>query len=55
MKDYSAKLDPKRQFGSRGMSGTNPDAIEAWAFDALSLEAIPPALEALRQSRAALR
>ena len=38
MKDYSAKLDPKRQFGSRGMSGTNPDAIEAWAFDALSLE-----------------
>jgi hypothetical protein len=40
LKDYSAKLDPKRQFGSRGMSGTNPDAIEAWAFDPLTLEAL---------------
>jgi hypothetical protein len=36
--DYSAKLDPNLKFGSRGMSGTNPDAIEAWAFDPLSLE-----------------
>jgi len=39
---YSDKLDPNRKFGSRGMSGTNPDAIEAWAFD-------PPTLEALLQ------
>jgi hypothetical protein len=38
-KAYSKKLDPKLQFGSRGMSGTDPDAIEAWAFDPLTLEA----------------
>jgi hypothetical protein len=37
---YGSKLDPALQFGSRGMAGTNPDAIEAWAFD-------PPTLEAL--------
>lgn len=37
---YGEKLDPNLKFGSRGMSGTNPDAIEAWAFDALSLEAL---------------
>lgn len=36
---YKSKLDPKLKFGSRGMSGTNPDAIEAWAFDAFTLEA----------------
>ena len=35
---YGSKLDPKRKFGSRGMSGTNPDAIEAWAFDPLTME-----------------
>ena len=34
-----AKLDPNLKFGSRGMSGTNPDAIEAWAFDPFTLEA----------------
>lgn len=39
-KTYSAKLDPDLKFGSRGMSGTNPDAIEAWAFDAFTLEAL---------------
>lgn len=39
-KAYSAKLDPDLKFGSRGMSGTDPDAIEAWAFDPLSLEAL---------------
>ncbi len=38
--DYSAKLDPNKKFGSRGMSGTNPDAIEAWAFDPFTLEAL---------------
>jgi hypothetical protein len=36
---YKSKLDPNLKFGSRGMSGTNPDAIEAWAFDAFTLEA----------------
>ena len=39
-KSYSAKLDPNLQRGSRGMVGTDPDAIEAWAFDPLSLEAL---------------
>jgi hypothetical protein len=39
MKDYSKKLDPNLQVGSRGMPGTNPDAIEAWAFDPVTLEA----------------
>lgn len=36
---YKSKLDPNLKFGSRGMAGTNPDAIEAWAFDAFTLEA----------------
>ena len=49
------KLDPNLKFGSRGMSGTNPDAIEAWAFDPFTLEALLQAPEALRQRRAALR
>ena len=40
LKEYSKKLDPKLRFGSRGMSGTDPDAIEAWAFDPLTLEAL---------------
>jgi hypothetical protein len=39
MVSYKSKLDPELKFGSRGMSGTNPDAIEAWAFDPLTLEA----------------
>lgn len=39
MVGYKSKLDPELKFGSRGMSGTNPDAIEAWAFDPLTLEA----------------
>jgi hypothetical protein len=40
LKAYSSKLDPELKFGSRSMSGTNPDAIEAWAFDPLTLEAL---------------
>jgi hypothetical protein len=35
--------------GSRGMVGTNPDAIEAWAFDAKVLEALLERLEPYRQ------
>ena len=34
-----------RKFGSRGMIGTNPDAIEAWAFDPVTLEALLRRLE----------
>jgi hypothetical protein len=37
---YGKKLDLKFKFGSRGMSGTDPDAIEAWAFDPVTLEAL---------------
>ena len=40
LKAYSSKLDPELKFGSRSMSGTHPDAIEAWAFDPLTLEAL---------------
>ena len=52
---FGKKLDPNLKFGSRGMSGTNPDAIEAWAFDPVTLEALLQAPEAVRQRRAALR
>ncbi|MGH8237853.1 MAG: hypothetical protein ACREXP_12625, partial [Steroidobacteraceae bacterium] len=45
---YSEKLDPKLKFGSRGMSGTDPDAIEAWAFDPFTLEALLNRLEPYR-------
>jgi hypothetical protein len=37
---YSKRLNPNLKFGSRGMPGTNPDAIEAWAFDPHTLEAL---------------
>lgn len=37
---FSKKLDPKLKFGTRGMSGTDPDAIEAWAFDPVTTEAL---------------
>ena len=37
VKDYEAKLQPGLRSGSRGMMGTNPDAIEAWAFDPKTL------------------
>jgi hypothetical protein len=40
VKDYALKVDPRLPFGSRGMAGTNPDAIEAWAFDPITLEAL---------------
>ena len=33
MIQYGKKFDPKLVIGTRGMTGTNPDAIEAWAFD----------------------
>jgi hypothetical protein len=49
VKDYEAKLDPRLRFGSRGMLGTNPDAIEAWAFDPVTLEALLKRLEPYRQ------
>jgi hypothetical protein len=35
--------------GTKGMTGTNPDAIEAWAFDPKTLEALLRKLEPYRQ------
>lgn len=46
---YKDKLDPDLKFGSRGMVGTNPDAIEAWAFDPVTFEALLKRLEPYRQ------
>jgi hypothetical protein len=48
--DYAKRLDPRFKFGSRGMPGTNPDAIEAWAFDPLTLEALLARLEPYRNA-----
>jgi hypothetical protein len=48
-KDFSEKLQPGLRTGSRGMPGTNPDAIEAWAFDVKTLEALLRRLEPYRQ------
>jgi hypothetical protein len=45
---YSEKLDPQLKFGTRGMSGTDPDAIEAWAFDPITMEALLKRLEPYR-------
>lgn len=46
---YKEKLDPALKFGSRSMIGTNPDAIEAWAFDPVTMEALFKRLEPYRQ------
>ena len=49
VKDYNDKLKPGLRSGARGMMGTNPDAIEAWAFDPKTLEALLRRLEPYRQ------
>ncbi len=49
IKDYNKKLQPGLRSGARGMMGTNPDAIEAWAFDPKTLEALLRRLEPYRQ------
>lgn len=46
---YSKNLDPNLKFGTRLMAGTDPDAIEAWAFDAETLEALFKRLQPYRQ------
>ncbi|MGH8718978.1 MAG: hypothetical protein ACREV0_08580 [Burkholderiales bacterium] len=43
------ELIKKHRVGTRGMSGTHPDAIEAWAFDPLVLEALLARLAAHRR------
>ncbi len=49
IKDFGDKLHPGLRFGSRAMVGTDPDAIEAWAFDPKTLEALLQRLEPYRQ------
>lgn len=48
-KDFADKLDPALASGARGMAGTNPDAIEAWAFDLKTFEALLRRLEPYRR------
>lgn len=47
--DARARLLLDNQIGTRRMVGTNPDAIEAWAFDPLTLEALLARLAAHRR------
>lgn len=42
-------LSPDSTSGLRGMTGTNPDAIEAWAFDAETFEHLLKRLEPYRR------
>lgn len=44
-----SSLGPKSQTGQRGMLGTNPDAVEAWCFDAVTFEALIKRLAAFRK------
>lgn len=44
-----SSLGPTSQTGQRGMLGTNPDAVEAWCFDAVTFEALLKRLAAFRQ------
>jgi hypothetical protein len=46
---FKGKATSGLKAGSRGMVGTNPDAIEAWAFDARTFEALLERLAAFRR------
>jgi hypothetical protein len=46
---FGGKARPGQRAGSRTMVGTNPDAIEAWAFDAKTFEALLERLAPYRQ------
>jgi hypothetical protein len=48
-KDTASNLDPSSPTGLRQMTGTNPDAIEAWAFDAKTFEHLLERLEPYRR------
>jgi len=43
--DLTAHGDLEKHAGSKGMTGTNPDAIEAWAFDPPTFEELLKRLE----------
>lgn len=47
--DLKSHSDLQRFSGTRGMTGTNPDAIEAWAFDPATFEALLKRLEPYRR------
>jgi len=47
--DAKARNDLDKFEGPRAMAGTNPDAIEAWAFDPLAFEALLKRLEPYRR------
>jgi len=47
--DAKARNDLDKFAGPRAMAGTNPDAIEAWAFDPLAFEALLKRLEPYRR------
>ena len=44
-----SSLGPNSKTGQRGMLGTNPDAVEAWCFDAVTFEALLKRLAAFGQ------
>lgn len=47
--DVKSRNDLDDFEGTKGMAGTNPDAIEAWAFDPISFEALLKRLEPYRR------
>ena len=47
--DLTARNKLEKQAGTKGMAGTDPDAIEAWAFDPIATEALLKRLETYRR------
>jgi hypothetical protein len=47
--DVTARNNLEKQEGTKGMAGTDPDAIEAWAFDPIATEALLKRLETYRR------
>jgi hypothetical protein len=47
--DLTARNKLEKQGGTKGMAGTDPDAIEAWAFDPIAFEALLKRLEPYRR------
>ena len=47
--DVANRNDLDKYEGSKGMAGTHPDAIEAWAFDPIAFEALLKRLEPYRR------
>ncbi|HEU4933412.1 MAG TPA: hypothetical protein VFT48_15115 [Pyrinomonadaceae bacterium] len=47
--DLTARNNLEKQAGTKGMAGTDPDAIEAWAFDPFATENLLKRLETYRR------